>query len=118
MGVEMPRLSLIVVVLLLAACSRGFSDDDIQRLQQDIKEHYEKEQKDLGFGFKVVDVALVRTNDYALTGYAKVQPAAKGEVAPLQLQLNCTAQMDKQNRSVIWQCQPSGALTPMPTTKN
>ena len=66
----------------------------------------------------MVDVALIRANDYALTGYAKVQPAAMGGVAPLQLQLNCTAQMDKQNRSVIWQCQPSGALTPVPTTKN
>jgi hypothetical protein len=108
LGVQMARLFLLVV-LLLAACSHGFTDDDIQRLQQDIKEHYEKEQgKELGIGFKVVDVALIRTNDYELTGYAKVEPKAKGQVVPLELQLNCTARMDQQNRSVIWQCKPSG----------
>jgi hypothetical protein len=114
----MPRL-FVIVVLLLAACSRGFSDDDIESLKKEIKAHYEKEEPlNLGIGFKVTEIAMVRANDYELTGYAKMQPAAKGEVAPLQLQLNCTAHMDRQNRSVIWQCQPSGAMTPLPTTKN
>ena len=105
---------LIVMVLLLAACSRGFSDDDIERLQQDIKAHYEKEEPLGLLGFKVVDVEFVRANDYELTGYAKMQPAAKGQVVTLQVQLNCTAHMDRQNRSVIWQCQPSGGVTPPP----
>jgi hypothetical protein len=108
----MPRLFLIVVVLLLAACSPGFTDDEIQRLQTDIKEHYEKEQgKELGLRYKVLDVALIRANDYELTGYAKVEPQVKGmKSGPLhlQLQLSCSARMDQQNRSVIWQCKPPG----------
>lgn len=118
----MPRLFLIVVVLLLAACSRGFSDDDIESLKKDIKAHYEKEEPLGLLGFKVVDVAFVRSNDYELTGYAKMQPAAKGrgmtkgQSLTLQVQVDCTAHMDRQNRSVIWQCQPSG-VTPLPTTK-
>jgi hypothetical protein len=120
--------SLVLVVLLLAACSRGFSDDDIESLKKDIKAHYEKEEPLGLIGFKVVDVAFVRANDYELTGYAKMQPAekgqvvtrpaAKGQVMTLQVQLDCTAHMDRQNRSVIWQCQPSGGITPVPTTKN
>ena len=114
----MPRLFLIVVVLLVAACSRGFSDDDIESLKKDIKAHYEKEEPLGLIGFKVVDIAFVRADDYELTGYAKMQPAAKGQVVTLQVQLNCTAHMDRQNRSVIWQCDPSGGMTPVPTTKN
>ena len=114
----MPRLCLLVVVLLLAACSRGFSDDDIESLKRDITAHYEKEEPLGLLGFKVVDVAFVRANDYELTGYAKMQPAAKGQGLTLQVQLNCTAHMDRQNRSIIWQCQPAGAVTPLPTTKN
>jgi hypothetical protein len=127
----MPRLCLLVVVLLLAACSRGFSDDDIESLKRDITAHYEKEEPLGLLGFKVVDVAFVRANDYELTGYAKMQPVEKGRVVTLpaakgqkgqamtlQMQLDCTAHMDRQNRSVIWQCQPSGGgVTPLPTTK-
>jgi hypothetical protein len=123
----MPRL-FVIVVLLLAACSRGFSDDDIESLKKDIKAHYEKEEPLGLLGFKVVDVAFVRANDYELTGYAKMQPvekgrvvtlpAAKRQVMTLQVQLNCTAHMDRQNRSVIWQCDPAGGVTPVPTTKN
>jgi hypothetical protein len=127
----MPRLFLFVL-LLLAACSRGFSDDDIESLKKDIKAHYEKEEPLGLMGFQVVDVAFVRANDYELTGYAKMQPVAKGQVVTLpaakgakgqvmtlQVQLDCTAHMDRQNRSVIWQCQPSGGgVTPLPTTKN
>jgi hypothetical protein len=113
----MPRL-FVIVVLLLAACSRGFSDDLIQRLQNDIKAHYEKEEPLGLIGFKVVDVAFVRANDYELTGYAKMQPAAKGQGVTLQVQLNCTAHMDRHNRSVIWQCEPSGGMTPVRPTKN
>jgi hypothetical protein len=54
----------------------------------------------------VTDVAMIRANDYELTGYAKVTVAGLGPAPFLPLQLNCTARMDRQNRSVIWQCQP------------
>jgi len=105
---------LLIVVFLLAACSHGYSftDQDIQRIQNDMKAKYEKQIKEIPVpmpkGGKVTtDAALIRVNDNELTGYVSMElkTGAKADDPVLRWQYNCKAQMDKQNGSIIWQCQ-------------
>ena len=85
-----------LVVALLAACSHGFSDDDIKQAEADIRHNYEKQ------GFKVTDVALIRDGASHLTGYVQIEKKIIGQKVKVQLQ--CSAKMDSEGGRYLWSC--------------
>lgn len=72
---------------------RGFSDDDVAKIEQSIRENFEKRG-----GVTVEEVQMIRVEPRRLQGFAKLKLPLIGAVSR-----TCTATMGEDGRS-IWQC--------------
>ncbi len=90
-------LLLVLLSLLTTACSRKFTEADVQKTESDIRNQFEQK------GFVVEQVSMVIDSDRHMTGYATMRKSA-GLLSKLDITKNCTATMDERDGKYFWQC--------------
>ncbi len=96
----MKKLGLLlaaVTVLATTACSKKYTQADVERTEAEIKADFEQK------GFVVEQVSMVKDSDRHMTGFAKVHKA-DGLFSKLELTRNCSATMDADSGKSIWEC--------------
>jgi len=88
--------SALLLGLLASACSKGFSDADVQKIKGEIRAKYEQE------GCTVMEVSMIRESDTRLHGFAKVEKKILG--LPVSAMKDCTATMDVHGGEYLWEC--------------
>ena len=83
-----------LVVVVLAACESGFTDEDIEQAKKSIRAEYAKKS-----GVKVVDVQLIKESPRKLSGFVKFRIGG----SPI-IMSDCTATWGE-NGQYIWRCQ-------------
>jgi hypothetical protein len=92
-------LFVTIFSLLLFGCNKGFKPEEIQSIENEIKQSYIKK------GWHEVEVTLVKNSDYQLTGFVKGisgQLSYYFQVIPLSASCNVTKDMD--SNKYFWTC--------------
>jgi hypothetical protein len=88
-----------ILLSLLFGCSKGFKQEEIKSIENEIKQSYIKK------GWHEVEVTLVKNSDYQLTGFVKGisgQLSYYLQVIPLTASCNVTKDMD--SNKYFWTC--------------
>ena len=88
---------LLSAALLSAACSRSFTQADIDKTDADIRSQFEQR------GFVVEQVNMIKDSDRHLSGFAKMRKPGL-LTGKLELTKNCFATMDEGSGKYIWEC--------------
>lgn len=73
----------------------GFSDADIERVRQSIRQEYAKKE-----GITVVDVTMIKKSNRELTGFVQLKASAGDDSQTV----DCTASMAESGGQYIWRC--------------
>ena len=97
MAKKLVALILIISGLTLTVgCGTGFSDADIDKVKQSIREEFSKRD-----GVTITDVEMLRESPKKLTGFVKAQVSMFG--VSREIMSACTATMGDSNE-YIWNC--------------
>ena len=94
------RLLTIAAGLVLASC--GFSEDERKQVEASIHAEYAKRP-----GAKVIDVGMVQTSTYGLTGYVKLTPQGlPKKMSGYTITIDCyaTKALEIYGGAWLWRC--------------
>ena len=60
----MKKITLLIFIFLISACTKPVTEDEIASIKQEIEKHYIQK------GFEEIKVSLIRESDFKLTGNA------------------------------------------------
>jgi len=88
----------LAVLCGLSACKSGFSDDDVKKIQDDIRAEFSKKQ-----GVEVLDVQMLKESPNKLTGFAKIKVALPFGLHK-EVTKNCSALKGEGDGKSMWKC--------------
>jgi hypothetical protein len=88
------KATLFAVFMSLAACNSGFTDEDIAKVKESIRDEFDKRP-----GVKVVEVQMLKESPNKLMGFVKAKAPLFGEITK-----SCSATMGE-GHEYLWRCE-------------